>query len=95
MIDWAGVAFNALWVLGAAIILAALSQSSYDARQQGRRLRERLDDPGPQMALSGGMLLIGLSLALLETTLWRRLIWGLLTALNAWQMVVAWQQMRS
>ena len=25
MIDWAGLAFNGLWVLGAAVILAALS----------------------------------------------------------------------
>ena len=35
MIDWAGLTFNGLWVLGAAVILAALSFSHYEAQRRG------------------------------------------------------------
>ncbi|HDD24191.1 MAG TPA: hypothetical protein ENF52_02005 [Chloroflexi bacterium] len=91
MIDWVGVAFNALWVLGAALILAALSFFRYDALQRGERLRTRLAAPDCQAWLSAGMALISVSLALLSHRWWERGLWALLALLNAWQVWVAWR----
>jgi len=94
VIDWVGLASNALWVVGAAIILAALSFSYYEAQRRGERLRERLQAPCFQTWLSLGLLLISLGLALLGPRWWERVVWGLLCALSAWQLWTAWQEGR-
>ncbi|MCP4542495.1 MAG: DUF2723 domain-containing protein [Chloroflexi bacterium] len=92
MIDWVNVFFNALWILGAAVILAALSFYSYDARRRGERLRARLAAAGFQAWLSVGLVLISLSLALIGPRWWERVLWGLLCAMSGWQLWVAWHE---
>jgi hypothetical protein len=92
MIDWAGLIFNALWVLGAAVILAALSFSHYEAQRRNERLRVRLAAPTFQMWLSVGLALISLGLALIGPRWWERVLWGLLCAMSTWQFWTAWQQ---
>jgi multisubunit Na+/H+ antiporter MnhB subunit len=94
VIDWAGLASNALWVVGAAIILAALSFSYYEAQRQGERLRVHLQAPRFQTWLSLGLFLICLGLALLGPRWWERVVWGLLCGLSAWQLWTAWQEGR-
>ena len=94
MIDWVGLAFNTLWVLGAAVILAALSSSYYEAQRRGERLRMRLAAPGFQVGLSVGLVLFSLGLALIGPRWWERVLWGLLCAMSAWQLWGAWREWR-
>ncbi len=95
MIDWVGVFFNALWVLGAAVILAALSFFYYDAQRRGERLRVRLAAPDFQAWLSVGLALISLSLALIGPRWWERVLWALLCGMSVWQVWIAWRQWKT
>ena len=92
MIDWVNVIFNGLWVLGAAVILAALSFYHHDAQRRGERLRARLAAPGFQAWLSVGLTLISLSLALIGPRWWERVLWALFCVTSAWQIGVSWRE---
>ncbi len=87
-----GLAFNSLWVVGAAVILAALSFQQYEARQRGERLRERLSGPDFQLWLSVGLLLVSLGLTLIGPRWYERVLWGLLSGMSAWQAWTAWRE---
>jgi hypothetical protein len=91
MIDWAGLAYSGLWVLGAAVILAALSFSHYEAQRRGERLRTRLAARGFQTWLSAGLTLISLGLALIGPRWWERVLWGLLCAMSAHKLWSTWR----
>ena len=75
MIDWLNAFYNALWILGLAIILAAFSYADWRARLGGQKLRQRLNAAPFQLPLSLGLLLLSLSLLLLAHTWWERVIW--------------------
>jgi multisubunit Na+/H+ antiporter MnhB subunit len=90
MVEWTSLAFNGLWVLGAAVILAALSLACYEGHRRGERLRIRLAAPGFQMWLLAGLFLIGLAAALLGPRWWERVLWGVFCAVSAWQLWVTW-----
>jgi len=91
MIDWPNLISNGLWVLGAAVILAALSFAHYQAQRQGERLRARLAAPAFQTWLAAGLTLISLALALIGPRWWQRVLWGLLCAASGWQLETAWR----
>ena len=95
MIDWVNVFFNVLWILGAAVILAALSFYQYDAQRRGERLRVRLAASDFQAWLSIGLVLISLSLALIGPRWWERVLWGLLCVMSAWQLWGAWREWKA
>ena len=95
MVDWASLAFNGLWVLGAAVILAALSLSRYESQRRGERLRARLAAPAFQLWLSAGLTLISLGVALIGPRWWERALWGVLCAMSAWQARGAWREWRT
>ncbi len=95
MIDWAGLIFNGLWVLGAAVILAALSLASFEAQRRGERLRVRLAASGFQAGCFVGLGLISLGLALIGPRWWERVLWGLLCAMSVWQLWIAWCDWRA
>jgi multisubunit Na+/H+ antiporter MnhB subunit len=92
MVEWISLAFNGLWVLGAAMILAAFSVSCYEAQRLDERLRVRLAAPGFQVPLALGLLLISLGMAMLGGRWWERALWGLFCATNAWQLWAAWHR---
>jgi len=94
MIEWTNLAFNGLWVLGAAVILAALSLACYEAQRQGEPLRVRLATPSFQLSLSLGLLFISLGAALVGPRWWERVLWGLLCATSGWSLWSAWQAWR-
>ncbi len=91
MVNWASLAFNGLWVLGAAVILAALSFSRYEAQRQGERWRTRLAASGFQMWFLAGLILISLGAALVGPRWWQRGLWGVFCAVNAWQLWSLWR----
>jgi multisubunit Na+/H+ antiporter MnhB subunit len=102
MIDWAGLAFNGLWVLGAAVILAAFSFAYYEAQRRGERLSVRLSAarlnssaPGFQFWLSAGLAQVSLGLALIGPRWWEHLLWGMLCGTSVWQLWVAWRAWRT
>jgi len=94
-LDWTGLAFNGLWVLGAAVILAAFSFACYEAQRRGERLRVRLAAPGFQSWLSAGLVLISLGMALIGPRWWERALWGALCVMSAWQLWATWRGRRT
>jgi hypothetical protein len=75
MINWIGLAGNALWIVGCALALATLSHAHWTAGLQGIRLRQQIQAWQSQIALSAAGLLFCLGLGVtsdqtLETVLW-------------------------
>lgn len=75
MIDWSGLASNALWILGCAIGLATLSYASWQASVYGEKFTARLKQVPIQISLNIAGLLFSAGLAAtsdatLETILW-------------------------
>lgn len=89
MIDWPGVARNALWILGLSIALAGWSYTVWWARMSQHGLRRALDRTAFQVPFNIGLLLFSVSLAWGATALWERLVWIALAIAFAWQVVLA------
>ncbi|MEA4907701.1 MAG: hypothetical protein GYA17_08550 [Chloroflexi bacterium] len=80
MIDWLSLFFNALWIVGLALLLAAGSYAVYDRHSPGPD--EQPAQPGTPVnhAVYRGMLMAGgilfcLGMASLSDVLWQRLAW--------------------
>ncbi len=76
MVDWAGVLKNAVWVVGLAVLLAAGSLASWEARRAGIRFAAILGQPGYMAAASAGLALFALGLALTSDRVGERALWG-------------------
>ena len=75
MINWVNLGANALWILGCAMALAALSYASWESSIYKEKFSNRLKRPEIQAALCLGGFLFTAGLAatsgsILETTLW-------------------------
>lgn len=82
MIDWFNLAANALWVLGCAVVLAALSYASWEASRDQERMSARLKRPPARAALSIGGMLVFLGLAAVESDLLPRVFYIVLAVLS-------------
>jgi hypothetical protein len=82
VIDIWGVIANSLWILGLAVLLAALSWARWVAHTEQNRLRTVLKRPSIQIALDVGLFLFCAGLATTGRAWWERILWGLLAA--AW-----------
>ena len=91
MIDWALVGFSALWVLGLAIALSALSFAYYRADTEGRRIRQVLSAREYQTTIDGGLTLVCLGLVGSSRTAWERVVWSLLAIAFGLQGFQAWR----
>lgn len=91
MAGWTSLAFNGLWVLGAAVIVATISLSTYEARHRGERLGVRLTTPSFRLWLLVGLVLISLGAALAASHWWGHALWGMLCAATAWQLWATWR----
>ena len=78
MIDFRSVAANALWILGLALILAALSWVYWVAARENVRFRVALNRPGVARGLDIGLMLFCAGLAATARTGWERALWGVL-----------------
>lgn len=63
MIDWLSVMSNGLWIVGTAILLAALSYYYFIAQQRNEALSGVLGRRTSKQVFLAGLLLIGLGLA--------------------------------
>ncbi len=82
MIDWFNLAANALWVLGCAVVLAALSYASWEASRDQERMSARLKRPPARAALAIGGTLVFLGLAAVESDLLSRVFYIVLAVLS-------------
>ncbi len=85
VLDFYSVAANALWVLGLALILAALSWANGISAREQASIRGALGRSGVQRALNGELVLLCAGLAATGRTWWEQVLWG---ALAAWFIVL-------
>jgi uncharacterized membrane protein YgdD (TMEM256/DUF423 family) len=91
MIDWYGLFYNALWILGMAVALGAFAMASFQTRVQGVRLRQVLGASSFLLPFGAGMCLFCGGVLLSSHTLWERVLWGLLAVLFAGQVFWMWR----
>lgn len=91
MIDVRGVTANSLWILGLAVLLAALSWAHWVASTEKARYRTVLGRPRARRALALGFFLFCAGLAATGRAWWERALWGVLAAAFA---VQAWRVKR-
>jgi hypothetical protein len=94
MIDWWGLARNALWILGLSVCLATLSMVSFRARAEQSRLREALSKPGTELTLAFGLLLFSLGMLATSRSWGQALVSGLLFVLVSGQIIHLWSRGR-
>ncbi len=91
MIDVWGAFFNALWVLGLAVLLAVWSYAAYEASRRKCKVHRIVDELGYALALRAGMVLFLAGMATTEDRGWARGLWiviGLgVIAESVWQIV--------
>jgi uncharacterized membrane protein YidH (DUF202 family) len=92
VIDWPHIFFNALWIIGCAIILAALNHTTWLAHERQLRLRQLLKDPSCQLPYILGATLITFGLFLLGNGWLEQLVWAVLTLIFAWQAWDVWRR---
>lgn len=91
LIDWPGVARNALWIVGLSIVLAAWSYVTWDAGQRRARLRHAINWPLLQAPVAVGLLLFTASMAWSARALWERIVWVVLALAFAGQAILEWR----
>lgn len=89
MIDWVALGFNALWMLGLAILLAAFSYHRWLAHEYGRALRDVLSQRSWKLTFTSAMLLVcgGVAGGIVERW-WERMIWTALGAAYGYKLVI-------
>jgi hypothetical protein len=83
--NWSHVVFNALWILGCALILAAFSHAHWLAYTQGTRARQLLRAHVFQVPFSIGLFMVSLGLFFLSNGWLERILWAGFAILFAWQ----------
>ena len=94
MIDWPQVAFNSLWIIGCAVVLAAFSYANWLAHARGVRTRQLLGMPVFQLPFSIGFVLVTLGLFFLGRGWLERGLWAIFAVLFTWQSWSLWRSRR-
>ncbi len=85
------VVLNSFWIIGLALILAALSYHRYLAIIWKRSLREQLGQASFQLVFLAGAALVGLGLAGTAAALWETIVWAILTAVAILEAIRVWK----
>ncbi len=91
MIDWLSVIANGFWIVGLALVLAALSYYYWHASQAGHSLREEFGGPAFQKVAAVGLLLVGVGLAGTSTAPWQVALAGATVLGSAVALVLLWR----
>jgi hypothetical protein len=94
VIDWPQILFNALWIVGSAVILSAFSHIYWLAHIRDGGVRRLLDEPIYQLPFSLGLCLISLGLLLLSNGWLERIVWTALTLVTIWKSFGLWRLVR-
>jgi hypothetical protein len=73
------VIIHSFWIVGLALLLAALSYHRYLAAQQGHHLRQQLGEASFQAVFYLSLVLVGIGLAGTSATAWEMALWVVLT----------------
>jgi hypothetical protein len=95
LIDWPGLARNALWIVGLAVAFAAASHASWRAPLRGGGLRQELSDPAFLVPVSAGLLLVTVSLACGATLIWERALWAAASTGFCWHIFALLREQRA
>lgn len=91
MIDWQSVFFNSFWIVGAAILLAAVSYFYWLAQEMETAVKQQFETNGFQRFFWISFSLIGVGLIGTSHAGWEMGVWGLFTVIsgiNCWR---TWQ----
>ncbi len=91
LIDFEGLVFNALWIVGLSLNLAAFSLAEFRRTHGSRRLRDVWSEPGYQMASNAGLLLVCVGLIHSARAWWEAVLWGGLALAFAAFLFQAWR----
>jgi hypothetical protein len=78
MIDWWNVAGHAVWIVGAAVLLARFSYRRYEAAERRRLGIAQSRSAIPDVIYRLGLVLVSVGLGVSSTSWIERAIWGLL-----------------
>ncbi len=95
MIDWVTVGVSALWISGLALLLATLAFAHGLSLPAGESIRRILSAPPFRLAMTGGVILFALGMALATQALWERIGWAVVVALTVWDAVAGWRETRA
>jgi hypothetical protein len=92
MLDWYGIAANALWIFALALVLAVLGFAYWEKEVTGERLRLILSRSRSSMTLNGAGGVFYLGLAATSGALWEKILWSMLAGLYVFRI---WNAVRS
>jgi hypothetical protein len=91
MIDWLNVLYNALWILGLAVVLTTLSLAHWLAEERGGSFRQSLSEPSTRLAIAFGFILFAVGLSFIVEPWWYKIGWFGLILLSLWEGGTAWR----
>lgn len=94
MIDWTQVGLAALWIVGLALLVAALSRADYCAREKKRPFTQVLRQPSFQSPMNLGGVCFSAGMAATAQSAIESLLWGLLALFFGIQFISSWQRAR-
>jgi hypothetical protein len=92
MLDWKGIGVNALWVIGLALCLAAVSHADWWAHSRRVTRRRAWGTPMFLRPFYAGLLLVAASLFLGADSMTERILWGAWSLLLAGQSIQVWRR---
>lgn len=69
---------NSFWIIGLALLLATWSYARYAAHEAGVKTRDKLNELRYSLIMNLGTLLFVVGMALTETRVWARILWGVM-----------------
>ncbi len=92
MIDWTALLVNSLWILGAAVLLAAFSYHYWQAQVEGTSVRVQLERSLFSRPFWFGFALIGLGLMGTSTRWWETAVWGIFTFFSLFNLYTSFKK---
>ncbi len=93
-LDVPGIAANALWIVGLAVLLSVWSWATYEASTKHQKVSARLESFPNSVWLDGGWLLFSAGLLATEHRWWARIIWGVWMLWFGGHAIWTWRQRR-
>jgi hypothetical protein len=94
MINWYNLFANSLWILALSLLLAILSYTRWEAKRDGKRLRDRINQPERSLPMNLAGALFCLGLAATSQRWWEIGLWLLLFILFVVQGWGLWKMRR-
>lgn len=85
MINWWMLLTNAIWIFGAALALAGVSQGYYQSKNENKKLKIVLSKTVYAFLLNLAGVVFCLGMVLTTEVWWEIGLWGVMTGLFGWQ----------